>query len=101
MPEGLPWVILEAMSAKLPVITTNQGAIPDVVVDGNTGYIVPPEEKAVADSVCHLIEEPVMAKRMGENGYKRVVDVFSEDKYLAKISEMLERGSLSLEAVHE
>lgn len=47
-PEGLPWVILEAMSARLPVVTTDQGAIREVVDDGETGFIAEPTVADVA-----------------------------------------------------
>jgi glycosyltransferase involved in cell wall biosynthesis len=67
-PEGLPWVIIEAMSARLPVITTDQGAIAEVVEDGLTGLIIKPCVEELARQICYLLENPEMAKTMGERG---------------------------------
>jgi len=84
-PEGLPWVILEAMSASLPVVTTDQGAIAEVVENPHTGFIVPPSPERIAQSLCELLENPVAARAMGRRGRKRVEEHFSEEMYLSKL----------------
>lgn len=84
-PEGLPWVILEAMSAGLPVITSDQGAIAEVVLDGVTGTIISPEPDGVAGEICRLLENPGLAAEMGKAGRARVERQFSEDDYLEKM----------------
>jgi glycosyltransferase involved in cell wall biosynthesis len=84
-PEGLPWVILEAMSASLPVITTDQGAIAEVVQDSHTGLIVAPTPEHLANGICRLLEDPPTARAMGHRGRKRVEANFSEEGYLAKL----------------
>lgn len=84
-PEGMPWVILEAMSASLPVISTNQGAIPDLVEDGSNGFIIDPIPEKVAEKICFLIENPMLARRMGKAGRRRVETLFSEEIYLKKM----------------
>jgi glycosyltransferase involved in cell wall biosynthesis len=84
-PEGLPWVILEAMSARLPVITTDQGAIREVVLDGITGRIVEPEAGAVAEAVRWMLEHPAGARNMGNAGFDRVSSQFSEKRYREKL----------------
>jgi glycosyltransferase involved in cell wall biosynthesis len=84
-PEGMPWVILEAMSAGLPVISTNQGAIPELVEDGRTGFIIDPTPEKLAEKTCFLIEHPDIARRMGEAGRRRVETHFSEETYLKKL----------------
>ena len=69
--ECFPLVNLEAMEYKLPVISTNEGGIPDVVKDGKTGFIC---EKKDADLLAHCIEQLFTDKelrlKMGEEGYK-------------------------------
>ena len=72
-PEGMPWVLLEAMSAALPVISTDQGAISEVVEDGKTGFMVEPKPEIIAEKICYLIENPAIAKRMGYNGRKEKI----------------------------
>lgn len=84
-PEGLPWVILEAMSAALPVVTTDQGAIAEVVETNKTGFIVSPTPPTVAESICFLLAHPAEARAMGECGRRRVEEHFSESVYLAKL----------------
>jgi glycosyltransferase involved in cell wall biosynthesis len=81
-PEGLPWVILEAMSAGLPVVTSDQGAIAEVVQHGHTGFLIEPEPKHIAAKVCHLLEHVTEARSMGFNGRQRVEQFFSEAAYL-------------------
>ncbi len=90
-PEGLPWVILEAMSAALPVIATNQGAIAEVVDNGRTGYIVTSDPVDIASKICYLIEHPYITLEMHKNSRKRVEQLFSEKKYLEDISELFQR----------
>jgi glycosyltransferase involved in cell wall biosynthesis len=88
-PEGLPWVILEAMSAGLPVITTERGAIPEVVEQGRTGYIIEPQPKTIAEKIRYIVEHPGEAKTMGMNGRQRVERYFSEPAYLKGIEQVL------------
>ena len=80
-PEGLPWVILEAMSSALPVITTDRGAISEVVDNGVTGFMVEPEPDQIAEKICYFIENPEIARDFGANGRRRAVEKFSEDTY--------------------
>jgi glycosyltransferase involved in cell wall biosynthesis len=89
-PEGLPWVILEAMSAGLPVITSDQGAITEVVQDGQTGYVIDPHPKEISDKVCYLLENRAEARSMGLNGRQRVEKHFSEAAYLKAIHRVFE-----------
>lgn len=85
-PEGLPWVILEAMSASLPVVTADQGAIAEVVEHARTGLIVPAIHQKVADAICELLENPAAALAMGQSGRKRVEEHFSEELYLRRLT---------------
>ncbi len=79
-PEGLPWVVLEGMAAKLPVVGTPQGTMKEVIVEGETGYLVPPDDaSALAARLGELIEDKELRERMGENGRKRVEEVYSEE----------------------
>jgi glycosyltransferase involved in cell wall biosynthesis len=84
-PEGLPWVILEAMSSSLPVITCDQGAIVEVVENEKTGLIITPTASILAENICRLIANPDEARRMGGLGRKRVESRFSEKAYLSSL----------------
>lgn len=84
--EGLPVVILEAMLAKKPVITTSAGGNTEVVIDGETGTIVPPEDPdRLAEAIIYHLQNPEVSKRMGEKGYERVRRYFSLSQMLDKV----------------
>jgi glycosyltransferase involved in cell wall biosynthesis len=65
--EGLPVSLLEAMALARPQVVTRVGGVPEVVVDGETGMLVDPENPdALADSILGLLSDPARAERMGE-----------------------------------
>lgn len=72
---------IEAMAAKKPVVGTCFGGTPEIIIDGQTGYIVNPYNiKDLAEKIIDLLKNPAKAKRFGEAGFKRVVDYFSLEK---------------------
>lgn len=74
-------VALEAMAMKRPVVASNVGGIPEVVVDGETGFLVPAKNpEAIAEKVIFLLKNPKKAKEMGEKGYLRVKENFTQEK---------------------
>jgi len=78
--EGFGLVFLEAMSARLPVVATNVSAIPEIVVKGETGFLVPPESPhALASAMEQFINHPELCQSMGSAGYQRLCDQFSID----------------------
>jgi len=90
--EGIPVSLMEAMSYKIPVISTNTGGIPELL-SNNAGIIVEEKNpKEIAKAIEYLIEHPDEAKKMGENGRKAVLEKYnweSESKKLLKIYEKL------------
>ena len=84
--EGMPGAILEAMATRLPVVATSVGGIPEIVVHGQTGYLVPPKDSgALAAALIRLLEDERLRLEMGEAGYRRVRSHFSLD---AKVREL-------------
>jgi glycosyltransferase involved in cell wall biosynthesis len=84
--EGLAIVILEAMAAKKPVITTIVGGNPEIVIDGETGTLVPPEDPdKLAEAIVYHLNHPEISKQMGEKGYERVKKYFSLTQMLDKV----------------
>ncbi|EED34669.1 glycosyl transferase, group 1 family [Luminiphilus syltensis NOR5-1B] len=87
--EGLGVALLQASSAGLPIVATRAGGIPEVVVDGETGYLCPPgDTTAIADAMNSLLSNPDTARRMGEAGKRRMQDEFSVD--------VMARGNLAV-----
>ncbi|MGE5598180.1 MAG: glycogen synthase [Bacteroidota bacterium] len=75
-PFGL--INLEAMACRRPVVASAVGGIPEVVVDGVTGRLVPPgEPAALARAVAEFLDRPDLAARMGEAGRRRVEEGFT------------------------
>jgi glycosyltransferase involved in cell wall biosynthesis len=63
--EGLPLVVLEAMSEGVPVVATDVGGMPEAVVDGETGYLVPSgDAEALKTAIARILSDPAVAKRM-------------------------------------
>lgn len=78
--EGLPVAALEAMAAGLPVVASRAGGLAELVVDGQTGLLVPPEAPdALADAVRTLSNDAELRHRMGQAGRARVETHFHID----------------------
>jgi glycosyltransferase involved in cell wall biosynthesis len=79
--EGLGLVFLEAMAANLPVVATGVSAVPEVVVDGTTGTLVPfGDTDAMAAAFAELKRQPEKARAMGQAGHARVLEAFNLDR---------------------
>jgi glycosyltransferase involved in cell wall biosynthesis len=75
--EGLPLSILEAMAAGLPVVASNVGGVPELVIDGETGLLVPAgDPRSLATAIERLLEDPPFAGRLGDAGRSRVAEHF-------------------------
>jgi glycosyltransferase involved in cell wall biosynthesis len=76
--EGLPLTILEAMMAELPVVATPVGGVPEAVVPGETGMLVPvDDDAALAEALRALADDADLRARMGRAGRRRAVEHFS------------------------
>ena len=83
--EGLPNAVLEAMAAGLPVVATAAGGIPDAVLDGETGLLVPPNQpKQLAEALDRMICNPELRARYGQAGRERVQAHFSVEHMVAE-----------------
>jgi hypothetical protein len=90
--EGQPYVILEAMAAALPVVSTAKGAIEDMVVDGVNGCIVPDRApSAIADVLLKLEADPAVRRRPGEAGRRRYLERFTDERTIEALVDWLAR----------
>jgi glycosyltransferase involved in cell wall biosynthesis len=86
--EGMGRVLVEAMAAGKPVVASRVGGIPDLVRHGETGYLVPPaDEKALADSIKKLLDDPGNAWEMGQQG-KKLCQQFSLEAMIEKLDDL-------------
>lgn len=88
--EGTPVSILEASGAGLPVISTLHAGIPDVIVHEETGLLCNEYDvDTMADNMLRLIENPLLAKILGEKGKIRVSELFSMDKHIFNLTKII------------
>lgn len=85
--EGLPLSILEAMRGGLPVIASRVGGIPELVVDGVNGRLVPPDDpEALAAAMTELADDPTLRQRMGQASRERFETRFSMDRLRDRVT---------------
>lgn len=92
--EGIPVTFLEAMAARLPIVSTNVGGVPEVVLPEQTGMLVPAgDDEAMAESLLRLADDAPLRERLGLCGRERVEQFFSQEQmhagYQACYEEML------------
>jgi glycosyltransferase involved in cell wall biosynthesis len=91
--EGFGLAVLEAMLAGLPVVATNVSAIPEVVLDGHTGMLVPPDDpEQLAAALDTLLSDRERARALGAAGHERARALFSVEQMAARTIEVYERA---------
>ena len=92
--EGLGVVLLEAMSHGVPVIGSNVGGIPDIIIDGETGYLVPEQKPDIlAEKIVQILTNIELQEKFRRNGLIRVRDSFSWESVSKKFSEVYKQVS--------
>ena len=87
--EGLGMVFLEAGLCKLPVVATDSGGIPEVVLDSKTGYLVPERDSdKLAEKLLLLLKDENLRKKMGENARATIKERFDINKQTEKLEEI-------------
>jgi glycosyltransferase involved in cell wall biosynthesis len=87
--EGFGLVAAEAMLHKLPVIATRVGGLQDIVIDQETGFLVPPYAPGqIAKKLKILIDNPELRKSMGGKGYKRAMSNYTADRYCQEVENL-------------
>jgi len=88
--EGFPWVILEAMAAKLPIIASRVGAIPEIIEDGKSGIIVEAgNSKDMAQKISELLDNDRLQKELGIQAHQTVLFKFPLDKMIQQTESLL------------
>jgi len=87
--EGLPFVLLEAGLAKLPVIATEVGGVPEIIENNKSGILIEPKkEKAITNALIELIEDLEKRKVLGENLQTTIEEKFSFGEMLEKTEKL-------------
>ncbi len=87
--EGLPNVILEALALARPVVATRVGGIPEIIRDGETGLLIPPEEpEQLAEALLRLLRNPQEGEKFGERGRAVVAREFNVETMARRTAEV-------------
>lgn len=87
--EGFGLVAAEAMLHRLPIVATRVGGLQDIVVDQETGFLVPPfSPNQIADKLKILIEDPELRKSLGEKGYHRAMEHYTAERYCKEVEDL-------------
>jgi glycosyltransferase involved in cell wall biosynthesis len=91
--EGTPVAVLEACATGLPVVSTRHAGIPDVVLDGETGFLVDEGDvEGMAEAMLRLARDPQLAARMGQAGHRRTEQHFSMEKSIRSLWRIIENS---------
>ncbi len=81
--EGLPYTILEAMAAEVPIIATKVGGVPEMINDNISGFLIQPKNsQQLAEKIIYLINNPEIAQEMTQRAKEKVVKEFNLEKTL-------------------
>jgi glycosyltransferase involved in cell wall biosynthesis len=87
--EGFGMVALEAMERARPVVASDVGGLPEIVADGDTGFVVPAgDAEALADAIVTLVSDLTRAAEMGEAGRRRALESFTPERATRGIEEL-------------
>jgi glycosyltransferase involved in cell wall biosynthesis len=90
--EGLPVALLEAMAMELPVVATAAGGIPEMVEDGNSGFVVPVNQpEQLLPIVIQLLEDGGLRERTGKAARSRIEERYSIQQMVRNLEEIYER----------
>jgi glycosyltransferase involved in cell wall biosynthesis len=87
--EGTPVSAIESLAAETPVVATRVGGVPDVVRDGEEGFLVASGDTAeLADRLTRLAQDPELRRRLGRSGRDRVLDRYAVDRLLEDVDRL-------------
>lgn len=91
--EGLPRVFAEALASGKPVVATNVDGAPEAIIDGRTGFLVPPGDiQSAAEKITFLLRNPQKAQKMGTEGRRLVYPDFDIDTMLEKLTSLYDEA---------
>lgn len=95
-PDPLPRVVMEAMAAGLPVVAARGGGVPEMVVEGDTGFLCGPGDAGeLSSAIQKLVADSDLRERMGRSGARRARDLFSVRHHLDRMEAAFEAAASS------
>jgi len=92
--EGLGFAPAEAMASKKPVVASNIGGIPDIVIHDKTGLLVKARDHmGIAEAIKKILKDKELANRLSENGYKHVKENFEESRVKKRFVDFIKHGN--------
>lgn len=96
--EAFGLVFAEAMTSKLPVVALESGAVPEIVVDGVTGLLSPPDDVAgLAANLVHLLRDPARSREMGLRGREKAIRAYDRDAITSDWERLIKNLAIRLE----
>jgi colanic acid/amylovoran biosynthesis glycosyltransferase len=90
--EGVPMVLMEAMSMEIPCIATWVNGVPELIRHGVDGWLIPPSDAGeLADAIRKLMDDPDARRRLGKSGRERVVERYNLGRNVARLAEVFRR----------
>jgi len=90
--EGFGIVLIEAMAAGKPAISTDTSSMPEIIVDGQTGYVVPPgDAEALAERAIKLLRDPSLREKFGQASRQRVLEKFTHQRMIEEVENLFQR----------
>ena len=97
--EGIPVALMEAMATGIPVVATSISGIPELVREGETGWLVPTEDSAsLADIISRIHAEPTEACRRAKNGKRWVLNEFELSSNVSNLASLIMQTSVNCQA---
>jgi glycosyltransferase involved in cell wall biosynthesis len=88
--DGIPNVLAEAMAMQVPVISTRVSAIPELLMDGVNGLLLPPEDHdALVAAMARLLDTPALRQQIGAEGRQSVLDAFNAERNVRRFAQTL------------
>ena len=97
--EGMCTSLVDAMAAEKPAVATAVGGVPEVLADGETGYLVPPRDvAALATRIVQLLKDQALRARMGRAGLARARRLFTVERMVEETAAAYDRTTAALKA---
>ena len=91
--DGIPLAIQEAMAMSIPVVTTKVSGIPELILNGDTGFIVEPgDPKAVSEHLKQLLDDAQLRKEIGSRGREKIQQEYNQAKNLPMVADTICQG---------